>query len=78
MTYGCEIWSLTLREECWLRVFESRIPRGVKIWSGESSNNEELHTLYRSPNVVSMYKTRRVRWSAHVARLEEVGSALNV
>jgi hypothetical protein len=44
MTYGCEIWSLTLREECWLRVFESGISRGVKICSGEGSKNEELCT----------------------------------
>ena len=41
--YDCEIWSLTLREECRLRVFENRIlrqicgPRGMLIRSGEDS-----------------------------------------
>ena len=41
--YGCETWSLTLREECRLRVFENRIlkrilgPRRMRMGSGESS-----------------------------------------
>ena len=41
--YGCETWSLTLREECRLRVFENRIlgeylgPRGMRMGSGEGS-----------------------------------------
>ena len=53
---GCETWSLTLREECRLRVFENRILRQIfgptKDESGEwrRLHNEELHSLYRSPN----------------------------
>ena len=62
--YGCETSSLTLREECRLRVFENRILRrmfGPK--RGENGewrrlHNEELHSLYRSPNIVRVIKGR--------------------
>ena len=33
--------------------------------------NEELHSLYRSPNIVREIKSRRLRWAGHVARMEE-------
>ena len=58
MLYGCEAWSLTLREECRLRVFEKRFPRrtfGLKRdANGEwrRLHNEELHSLYCSPITV--------------------------
>ena len=35
------------------------------------SINEELHGLYRSPNIVSAIKSTRVKWAGHVARMEE-------
>ena len=35
-------------------------------------HNEELHSLYRSPNIV------RVRWAGHVARMEEGRSAFKI
>ena len=56
--YGCEAWSLTLREESRLRVFENRILRRIfgskKDVNGEwrRLHNEELHNLYRSLNIV--------------------------
>ena len=56
--YGCETWSLTLREECRIRVFENRILRRIfgskRDENGEwrRLHNEELHSLYRSPNIV--------------------------
>ena len=34
---------------------------------------EELHSLYRSPNIVRMIKSRRLRWAGHIARMEEIG-----
>ena len=37
--------------------------------------SEELHSLYRSPNIVKVIKSRRLRWAGHVARLEEGRSA---
>ena len=77
MLYGCEAWSLTLREECTL--FENRILR--RIFEPKRDNNgewrrfhnEELHSLYRSPNipVVSVIMSRRLRLTGHVDRMEE-------
>ena len=40
--------------------------------------NEELHTLYRSPNIARLIKSRRLRWAGHVARMEEGRSELNL
>jgi hypothetical protein len=55
--YGCEAWSLTLREEPRLRVFENRILRPIfgpkRDANGERRrlHNEE-HSFYRIPNIV--------------------------
>ena len=63
--YGCETWFLTLRQECRLRVFENRILRRIigpkRDENGEwrRLHNEVLHSLYRSPNIVRMVKSRR-------------------
>jgi hypothetical protein len=74
--YGCETWSLTLREEHRLRVFENRVLRrifGPKIdevtggW--RKLHNEELHGLYSSPSIVRVIKAGRMRWAGHVARM---------
>ena len=84
MLYGYETWSLVLREECWLRVFENRILRRIlgpkRDENGEwrRLHNEELHSLYLSSNIVRMIKSRRLRWAGHVARMEEGRSALNI
>ena len=76
--YGCETWSLTLREERRLRVFENRMLR--RIFGPKSGgvtgqwrklHNEELNGLYSSPNIVRVIKSRRMRWAGHVARMEE-------
>jgi hypothetical protein len=78
LLYGCETWSLTLREENKLRVFENRILRRVfgpkrDEVAGEwrKLHNEELHILYSSPNIVRQTKSRRMRWAGHVARMGE-------
>ena len=78
--YGCETWSLTLGEECGLRVFENRIlsPRGMRMRSGEGSQNEELHSLYRSPNLVRVIKSKRMRWAGHIVRMEEGKNVFNI
>jgi hypothetical protein len=76
--YRCETWSLTLREERRLRVFENRVLRRVfgpkrdKV-TGEwrKLNNEELNDLYFLPNIVRVVKSRRMRWAGHVARMGE-------
>jgi len=74
--YGCETWSLTLREERWLRVFENRVLRRIlgpkrDEVTGEwrKLHNEELNDLYCSPNVIWVIKSRRMRWVGHVARM---------
>ena len=65
--YGCEAWSLALREGCRLRVFENRILRQIfgpkRDENGEwrRLHNEELHSLYRSPNIVRVIKSRGLR-----------------
>ena len=41
-------------------------------------NNEELHSLYRSPNIVRVIKSRRLRWAGHVTRMEEGRSAFKI
>jgi len=76
--YGCETWSLTLREERRLRVFENRVLRRVcgpkrDEVTGEwrKLNNEELRDLYTLPNIVRVVKSRRMRWAGHVARMRE-------
>jgi hypothetical protein len=66
-----------LREEQKLRVFENRVLRrkfGPKREIGGSwrkFHNDELHSLYSSPNIVWVIKSRRMRWAEHVARTGE-------
>jgi hypothetical protein len=74
--YGCETWSLALREEHGLGVFENRALRRISgpkrdEVTGEWTklHNEELHDLYSSPNVIRIIKSRRMTWAGHVARM---------
>ena len=41
-------------------------------------HNDDLQSLYRSPNVVRVIKSRRLRWAGHVARMEESKSAFKI
>ena len=78
--YGCEAWSLTLREERKPRVFEYMVlrrifgPRRDEV-TGEwrRLHNEELNDLYSSPNIVRVIKSRRMGWAGHVALMGEEG-----
>jgi hypothetical protein len=72
--YGCKTWSLTLKEEHRLRVFENRVLRRIfgprrdeATGDWRKLHNEELHNLYSSPNLIRMIKSRRMRWAEHVA-----------
>jgi hypothetical protein len=71
-------WSLTLRKDHRLRLFENRVLRRIfgpkryevtgewrKLYSGE------LHNLYSSPNIIRQIKSMRMQWAGHVARMRE-------
>jgi hypothetical protein len=80
--YECETWSLTLREEHRLRVFENRVLRrifGLKRdeVTGEwrKLHNEELHDLYSSPSIIRIIRSRNIKWVGHVARMREKRNA---
>jgi hypothetical protein len=73
--YVCETWSLTLREEQRLRVFENRVfrrifgPKRGEDISWRKMHNDEIHSLYSLPNIVRVIKSRRIRCARHVARM---------
>jgi hypothetical protein len=75
--YVCKTWSLTLKEEHRLRVFENRVLRKIfgskrqEDVSWRKLHNDELHNLYSSPNIVRVIKSRRMRWAKHVALMGE-------
>jgi hypothetical protein len=71
---GCKTWSLTLREERRLRVFENKVLRIFgpkraedKLW--RKLHNDEFHSLYSSCNIVRVIKSRGMRWVEHVAHM---------
>ena len=76
--YGCEFWSLTLREERRLRVLEIVVLRRIfgskrDEVTGECRklHNEELNDCCSSPNIVRVIKLIRMRWAGHVAHMGE-------
>jgi hypothetical protein len=76
--YGCETWSLTLREERRLNEFGNRVlrsvfgPKRVEV-TGEwrKLHNEKLNDLYSLTNIVRVVKSRRMRWAGHMASMVE-------
>jgi len=76
--YGCETWSLTLREGLRLRVFENRVLRRIfgrnrEEVTGEwrKLHNEELNDFYCPPNIILVIKSEIMRWAGYVARMGE-------
>jgi hypothetical protein len=83
--YGCETWSLTLREEHRLRVFENRVMRSIfgpkkdEVTGGwRKLHNYELRNLYSIPSIIRMIKSRKVRWAGHVARIGKKRNAYRI
>jgi hypothetical protein len=80
--YGCETWSLTLREEQRLQVSENRRifgSKGHEVTGGWTKlHNEELHNLHFSPSIIRMIKSRRMSWTGHVARMGEKRKACRI
>ena len=83
--YGCETWSLTLREENRSKVFENEVLR--KIFGAKKDeitgewrklHNADLHAFYSSQNIIRSLKSRRLRWAGHVARMDESRNAYRV
>jgi hypothetical protein len=66
-----------LREDHRLRVFENRVlrkifgPKREEDGSWRKQHNNELHCLYSAPNIVRVIKSRRLRWTGHVAHMRE-------
>jgi hypothetical protein len=63
-------------EEAVFSVFENRVlrrifgPKGDDVTGGwRKLHNEELHDLYSSPSIISMVKSKRMRWAGHVAQI---------
>jgi hypothetical protein len=85
MLYGCEIWSLTLREQLTLRVFENRelgrtfgSTRDEVTGGWRKLHNKELYNLYSSPNIIKMIKSRRMRWVGNVARMRAMRNTYEI
>jgi len=75
--YGCDTWSVSLREERRLRVFENKVLRRIfgskrdeVTWEWRKPRNDELSDLHSSPNTVRVIKSR-IEMGGHVARMEE-------
>ena len=74
VVYGCETWSLTLREERKLRVSKNRVLRIFVSKRDEVTgewrkiHSEKLNDLYSAPNIDRVIKSR-MRWARHVARM---------
>jgi hypothetical protein len=72
--YGCETWSLTLREEHRLRIFENRVlwrifgpKRDDVMGEWRKLHSGELHNLYSSPVIIRQIKSRGMRQVGHVS-----------
>jgi hypothetical protein len=84
--YGCETWSLALREEHALntRIFENRTlrrifgPKRNEMVGGWRKLHNEFHHLCSSPNIIRIMKSRRMRWSGHVACMGEKRKACRI
>jgi hypothetical protein len=83
--YGCEIWLLTLREECRLRVFENRVLRRIfgpqrdeVTGKWRRLHNKELCALYSSPHIIRVINSRILRWAGYVALMGKSRSSYRV
>jgi hypothetical protein len=81
--YGSETWSLALREEHRLRVFENRVLRRIfgpkrDEVTGEwrKLHNKELRDLYSSPSIIRLIKSTKMSWEGHVARMGRRGTRI--
>jgi hypothetical protein len=66
-------------------VFENRVLRRIfgpkrddVTGDWRKLHNEKLYNLYSSPNIIRMIKSRRTRWTGHVARIGETRNAYRI
>jgi hypothetical protein len=77
VTYGCEAWTFTNRDEQCLRVFERRILRRIFGPVRDEDGcwiirmNHELNDLIKNADMVRFVKSKRMTWQGHVMRMEE-------
>jgi hypothetical protein len=81
--YGCETFSLTLKKEHRLRLFENRVLRRIfgqrrdeVTAERRKLHNEELHDMYSSRIIIRIMKSRKMRWSEYVARMGRRGTRI--
>jgi hypothetical protein len=74
--YGCETWTLTLREKHRLRVFENRVLRRIfgpkrdeMMGEWRKLDNEELRELYSSASIIRIIKSRRMRSESFIRNI---------
>jgi hypothetical protein len=87
VVYGCQTWTVTLREQHRLRVFENRVLREISVpkkkemtggWRRLYVYNEDLYDLYFSPIVIWVISSRTMKWVGHVARTKDKRGAYNI
>jgi ABC-type Na+ transport system ATPase subunit NatA len=77
VTYGCEAWTLTNRDELHLRIFERRIFREIfgQVQNEDGSwrirMNYELNELTEKADMVIFLKSGRIAWMGHVLRIDD-------
>jgi hypothetical protein len=83
--YGCETWSLMLKEEHRLMVFENRVLKRIfglkrdRIVDGwRNMHDEDLYNLYLSLNIIKIIEPSRMRYAGHVACMGEKRNAYKV
>jgi hypothetical protein len=82
--YGCETWSLILREEHRLKVFVNKVlkrifgPEKDEILGGWRILHNERHKFFSSPNIIRMIKPKKIIWKGHVARIGRRGMHLQI
>jgi hypothetical protein len=84
VTYGCEAWTLTNRDEQYLRISERRILRKIfGLLQNEDGSrrmriNHELNELIENADILRFIKRRRIAWLGHVMRMDEKGTPKRV
>ena len=76
--YGCETWSLTLREKNRPKVFKNRVPRKIFGYKRDEVtgewrrlHNKEVYDICSSPDIILVIQSRIIKWAGHVARMGE-------